>query len=501
MTEERIPESEQSARADRARPEAGTATPWRDNIEAMTMAIVMALLLKCFIVEAYKIPTGSMQPTLIGDEEAGLEDRILVDKLTYVVRDPERWEVAVFRYPLNHAQNFVKRVVGIGPEEIKVEFGDLWHRSNEDEDWVVMRRPVDVQEAAWKRLDLEDPPESSWSVLDRGEGWEVEGRTLRTVGPGRAGFRTGNSSVRTNYMDGYPEALVPLLTPSHRHRVTNVGDLRLEGVVTALTGVDAVVLELREGMRRYRFRIPGPAATADARPSVEVTTDGSLVRRSAPEVPRQAAADPWRLTVERPTRFAVENLDDRLALELDGQLILVLDVEATADQGSSVRLDVEAAPEGHAEFADLMVLRDIYYLEGDRGRTEVSVPEGHYFMLGDNTQNSSDSREWRFQYYRVPNDSPIEVDGERLDGSTRLVRADGNLRHDMRIFDRGGVDGASIEIVDEFGERRFYREREVTRGATEDAFFVPRHMIQGRALAVFWPILPWKDIVRFEWIH
>ena len=37
--------------------------PWRDNIEAVVMAIIMAVMLKYFIVEAYQIPTGSMQPT------------------------------------------------------------------------------------------------------------------------------------------------------------------------------------------------------------------------------------------------------------------------------------------------------------------------------------------------------------------------------------------------------------------------------------------------------
>ena len=49
--------------------EPAARAPWRDNLEAMTMAIVMALVLKIFVVEAYKIPTGSMQPTLIGDEK------------------------------------------------------------------------------------------------------------------------------------------------------------------------------------------------------------------------------------------------------------------------------------------------------------------------------------------------------------------------------------------------------------------------------------------------
>ena len=85
------------------------------------MAVVMALLLKFFIVEAYKIPTGSMQPTLIGDERSGVKDRILVDKLSYVLREPRRWEVAVFRYPLDRSKNFVKRIVGVGPEDFRIE--------------------------------------------------------------------------------------------------------------------------------------------------------------------------------------------------------------------------------------------------------------------------------------------------------------------------------------------------------------------------------------------
>ena len=40
--------------------------PWRDNLEAVTIALVVAVLFKYFAVEAYKIPTGSMQPTLFG---------------------------------------------------------------------------------------------------------------------------------------------------------------------------------------------------------------------------------------------------------------------------------------------------------------------------------------------------------------------------------------------------------------------------------------------------
>jgi len=63
-----------------AKKDEGPRRPWRQNIEAVTMAIIVAVMLKYFIVEAYKIPTGSMQPTLMGNTETGIFDRILVDR-------------------------------------------------------------------------------------------------------------------------------------------------------------------------------------------------------------------------------------------------------------------------------------------------------------------------------------------------------------------------------------------------------------------------------------
>ena len=54
-----------------------------------------------------------MQPTLMGSSEAGIYDRLLVDKLTPAIREPQRWDVTVFGYPLQQNQNYVKRLVGL----------------------------------------------------------------------------------------------------------------------------------------------------------------------------------------------------------------------------------------------------------------------------------------------------------------------------------------------------------------------------------------------------
>lgn len=450
------------------------------------MAVVMALLLKYFIVEAYKIPTGSMQPTLIGDSDSGIKDRILVDKLSYVFRHPKRWEVAVFRYPLNQAQNFVKRIVGVGPEELRIRHGDIWTRSNASEEWSIARRPPGVMETVWKRLDLQDPEGTSWKIQEaRGE-WEPAGRTIRARGDGRASFR-GPASVVDLYLDGYPERLIPFMPDQHRKSGANtVGDLRVTGTVAALPGTETVLIELGEGDRRYRFRIPGPAADEAARPEIEVENLGTWDAAGG----AREAAKAYRLPSGQAVAFAAQNLDDRLELEIAGEAVCELEVEPTADQRSGVFLEVVG--EG-ADFGDLMVSRDIYYL--DDGLSEVTIPDGEYFMLGDNTQDSSDGREWRYRRYRLP-------EGGGDDGSApRILRGNARGNENPRTVGYGRPEGPLLVFEDEWGETHWFPSGVLESLPPEAAPFVPRHMIQGKALAVFWPLNPRLSIYRLNWIR
>jgi len=454
------------------------------------MAVVMALLLKYFIVEAYKIPTGSMQPTLIGDSDSGIKDRILVDKLSYVFRRPERWEVAVFRYPLNRSQNFVKRIVGVGPEDLRIRHGDIWRRADESEEWSIARRSQPVMESTWKRLDLVAPEGTSWKVKEaRGE-WELEGRTIRARGSGRASFR-GPASVVDLYLDGYPEHLIPYMSDQHTKSGANtVGDLRVDGVVTALPGTETVLVELKEGDRRYRFRIPGPAAAEDARPEILVARLGAWNPVGSQTVPAAEPVAPYRLPANQAVTFAAENLDDRLQLELGGEVVARMDVEPTADQRSGVFLEAVGAG---ALFEELMVYRDIYYLA--EGTAEVTIPTDQYFMLGDNTQDSSDGREWRFRRYQLP-----AVGGD--DGTPpRILRGNARGSENPRTVGFGRPDGPLLVFEDEWGETHWFHSGELDALPPEGAPFVPRDMIQGKALAVFWPLNPRQSIYRLKWVH
>ncbi len=98
----------------------------RDNIEAIVIAIILALFIRAFVVQAFKIPSGSMQDTLL------IGDYILVNKFIYgvkapftdytviPVKEPRRGDVLVFRFPEDPSKDFIKRVVAIGGDKVEI---------------------------------------------------------------------------------------------------------------------------------------------------------------------------------------------------------------------------------------------------------------------------------------------------------------------------------------------------------------------------------------------
>ena len=100
-----------------ARPKAAAASAWRENIESLIWAVALALIIRTFIMAPFKIPSGSMRPTLIEG------DRILVNKFIYHFRMPRRGEIVVFRYPDDPKRPFIKRLAGIGGDTVEIKDG------------------------------------------------------------------------------------------------------------------------------------------------------------------------------------------------------------------------------------------------------------------------------------------------------------------------------------------------------------------------------------------
>ena len=91
----------------------------REYVEAIVIAVGLALVIRSFVVQAFKIPSGSMIPTLL------IGDHLLVNKLVYRFRMPERGEVAVFKFPQDRKTDFIKRVVGLPGDDVELNDGKL----------------------------------------------------------------------------------------------------------------------------------------------------------------------------------------------------------------------------------------------------------------------------------------------------------------------------------------------------------------------------------------
>ncbi len=83
-------------------------------IEFISVVLVV-LLLRAYVVQAYNIPSGSMKPTLL------VGDFILVNKLVYDLSEPKRGDIVVFKWPVNPKIDFIKRIIGMPGDVIEVK--------------------------------------------------------------------------------------------------------------------------------------------------------------------------------------------------------------------------------------------------------------------------------------------------------------------------------------------------------------------------------------------
>jgi signal peptidase I len=98
----------------------------REYFEAIVLAVILALFFRTFVVEAFKIPSSSMEDNLL------IGDHILVNKFAYAptnwawenrllpIHQVKRTDVFVFKYPEDPTRNFIKRVIGTGGETVEI---------------------------------------------------------------------------------------------------------------------------------------------------------------------------------------------------------------------------------------------------------------------------------------------------------------------------------------------------------------------------------------------
>ncbi|MEE6260952.1 signal peptidase I [Plantactinospora sonchi] len=141
---------------------------WRELPILLGVAILVAVLVRAFVLQTFWIPSPSMEHTL------DIDDRVLVNKLVYDFRSPHRGEIVVFKAPTQwtgnpEGEDFIKRVIGVGGDRLVCcdDQDRLMINGQALDEPYIFRDPGGVQDpAADTEFDITVPPGRLWVMGD-----------------------------------------------------------------------------------------------------------------------------------------------------------------------------------------------------------------------------------------------------------------------------------------------------------------------------------------------
>ncbi len=457
----------------------------RENLEAVIVAFIMALLIRCFCIEVFKIPSSSMEPTLLGGlpdhsiddcsfahyHKAPSGDRIMVTKYYHAFSPVERYDVVVFKFPLNQVRNFIKRVVGLPDEEFFLDRGNIYTRPDsapEDAPFTIARKPLRIQQSLW--------------IRDLATGWE-EGRTIEDSWRCSGSFKFQRGELRT-LSSGETEG-------GRNSAFTYRSDLTRDEVAVAFD------LELRDRTGAFEVEIPND--------------NGRFTLRLTPD---QACAIDWRgtrLARTVPLRLARLDPDRKYRVEFmvyDGVARAIIDGRMEAELAFIEKHDDLAPADGDGKISfgarsllftlsNLTLGRDVYYkdkpgsctpLEGRRNALAIK-PE-HYVMMGDNVDSSHDSRAWEEHTF-------VMTDGRTFRCESQENKS-GNHTAKREWADRTKHEKTPDYYIqsDHIGYERAFNGEDLAEQSTEPAPLVHGKYIIGKALWIWWPPQRWFRLIK-----
>jgi signal peptidase I len=514
-----------------------------ETVEGLAAALVLVLLVWHFGVEAFRIPSSSMAPTLLGDVVKG--DRVLVDKFAYQWRDPERWEPVVFRYPLRRNEPYVKRLIGMPGEQVLVAQGDIYIKQHANADIELLTKTPAAREVLWLPLLRPMRDRRDWVAnFHRDGSADYDNGWIRLPEDSRATYPRDGANP-TDIRD-HDASFGATQTPPGAFSQFVVGDNRVRGTarlrddgglaITLIRDADEYTLELRPGVGSARLfhreddefdhRQIGREDLSGVEVGQEVRfgfwlADGELgVEIGGREVARRHVGTALLSQLRARDAEQPLRLDSPEALEIAraqppggfrGRVVL-----RALDSGADVRLDG--------------IERDIYYRGrmldqpfGGRDQLPLGVALGddQHFVLGDNSPDSADSRYWTrvtlffedgtqvtgaldmptqpelvgllnrtdsgdgFSVYgylnRLAHFTPEERGDDREDADARVAT------DSLELFKRAATDygRAAIDFYTEGGGYRRVRLADVEHLQVESAPQVERHLFVGRPWAVF----------------
>lgn len=478
-----------------------------ETLQTVTTALTLAFVFRAFMIEPFIIPTGSMAISLLGahcaircttcgfeyalgpdqsstqadapfvlpaqavcpnchtslplrpeDVTAKAGDRILVHKWPYDFHGwlgPRRWDVIVFKDPADPSQNYIKRLVALPGEMVEIADGDLFI------DGRIARKPPAVQRVMWLPVfDQSYPPtaapagrRSPWRAIQGGDapGWHgMESRVVHYDGldavPRSLVFRPQRTSLYAEDMAGYNGGSSNVI----------YSDLRILAEFTLHAG---------DGALELRIERPGASFTA------RITAGGDAILWMRPagrhrDVPI-GEAHGLALSAGRPARLEFAHVDYRAYLAIDGREVVSTTPEQYDAELAKVRAEPRWSPVSlelrasalRFTLRGLRVDRDVHYTyrPGLTQRADVGHPfqlrAGEYFVLGDNSARSHDSREWT----RVG--SWLQRAADRGEYQIGAVRSDQIVGQAFFVYLPGvlPVDASGWWRVPDIGRVRFVR--------------------------------------------
>jgi signal peptidase I len=409
---------------------------WRRRfLETTLLALCALLLFRAVGAEPYGVPTGSMAPTLLGNHKAvvcprcgytvrvgsgdrgahaagaacpncgcpdlGLDqapvcrgDHLLANKGLYDWRRPRRWEMAIFLSPVDDAKVFVKRVVGLPGESVQVRDGDIYV------DHELARKTL----AELKALRI---PVFDNNYQPGGDGWRARWLTQPERGPSPQ----DGTGLRLD-AQGAGEAYQWLV---YRHTFATTDKARPIFDEYAYNGSDPARapepvhdfmidcdLEVRAGDGWLALGLDDGGSEVLAELPVGALKDGThlselLGREDGGEQTVYRTAPTTGLVTGRTYHVEFAFADRRASLALDGrELFAPVDRPGLPRRAEVVKPARIGARGVEVVVHNFRLFRDVHYTAAGRHGVQapVRLGAGQYFVLGDNSPNSDDSRFW-----------------------------------------------------------------------------------------------------------
>jgi len=428
-----------------------------NTFEWLITAFILAFVFRAFVMEAFRIPTGSMADTLKGAHfrlrcrqcgyrydygfvpgNYGLPedyvpppgnlksypsrcpscgfyqptggsmpvangDRILVLKCLYQFIEPKRWDVIVFKNPLDPRINYIKRLVGRPGEKVEIVDGDVYI------DGQISRKPPKVQDELWMPVyDNDYQPVKPYAPSFNHHQWEQ---------PFRAGsftkweidktsptlFRLDSSAEQINSMV-YSTSIGNDFRATYAYddvgeykRIPYCSDLMTRFHVSAPDCEGLIGIELSKYETRYK-------AWVDFRDgSGEMTMNIAKVSEGIETLLNSKSIRLWE-AVKKSALVKFANVDHQLIFQFGGERLnydLGRGMEDAGPRETEVEPQVKIFGSGRLILSHVAIFRDIHYTSPnghERSRAAKGNPftleKDEFFVLGDNSPSSQDSRWW-----------------------------------------------------------------------------------------------------------